>query len=285
MTGFGGRRCPKVYCEVVATDSNEDRSPLTYAGYIRICRAIPRNSTSGVPGSRKQQYYVTRPVRGTTCFDRSGTPMVRHSTAPVRMEKWWRTVDQHDARLNILLQKRRDNVAAERFFKRLCASDVEEPRKIAPDQPHSNPAGKAEIPKLANAKHVFVKAAARLNKRAEDSHQPTRERERSLRGFRDLTGTQKFLSCFGPIRKDSPLKRHPLRASLCRKQLAARFVAGSEFAECAQNPSTSFLWSLRPPSYRLTLCKLTPIRGGSTWSIPRYRRTTSARRIQQCRVA
>ena len=89
--------------------------------------------------------------------------MVQHSTAPVRREKWWRTVDQHDARLDILLQKRRDKVAAERFFKRLLrASGVEKPRKIATDQPHCYPAGKAEIPKLANAKHVFVKAAARV---------------------------------------------------------------------------------------------------------------------------
>lgn len=37
---------------------------------------------------------------------------------------------------------------------------------------------KAEIPELASVKHVFVKAAARLNNRAENSHQPTRERER-----------------------------------------------------------------------------------------------------------
>jgi putative transposase len=52
-------------------------------------------------------------------------------------------------------------------------------------------------------KHVFVKAAARLNNRTENSHQPTRERERRI-------------------------------------QLAARFVAWREFAELAQNPSTAF---------------------------------------------
>jgi hypothetical protein len=33
------------------------------------------------------------------------------------------------------------------------------------------------------------------------------------------------LSCFGPIRQHFALKRHLLRALLCRKQLAARFVA------------------------------------------------------------
>ena len=80
-------------------------------------------------------------------------------------------------------------------------------------------------------KHVFVKAAARLNNRAQNSHQATRERERRMRGFRDLKRTQKFLSCFGPIRQHFALKRHLLRASLYRKQLAVQFVAWREFAE------------------------------------------------------
>ncbi|CAG9248819.1 hypothetical protein PUN4_1340004 [Paraburkholderia unamae] len=52
--------------------------------------------------------------------------------------------------------------------------------------------------------------------------------------------TQKFLSCFEQIRQHFAPKRHLLRASLYRRQLAARFVAWSEFTELAQNPSTSF---------------------------------------------
>ncbi|MGF6472904.1 hypothetical protein QFZ96_002490 [Paraburkholderia youngii] len=38
------------------------------------------------------------------------------------------------------------------------------------DQLRSYPGAKAEIPELANIKRVFVKASARLNNRAEDSH-------------------------------------------------------------------------------------------------------------------
>jgi putative transposase len=104
----------------------------------------------------------------------------------------------------------------------------------------SYPAAKAEIPELVSVKHVFVKAAARLNNRAENSHQPTRERERRMCGFRDPKRTQKFLSCFEPIRQHFALKRHLLRASLYRKQLAARFVAWREFTEHSQTPSTAF---------------------------------------------
>ena len=151
----------------------------------------------------------------------------------------WRAVDEHGAELDILLQKRRDKAAAKRFFKRVLRSSPV-PRKIITDQLRSYPAAKAEIPRLASAKHVFVKAAARLNNRAENSYQPTRERERRMRGFRVPKRTQAFLSSFGLIRQHFALKRHLLRASLYRKQLAARFVAWREFTDLTQDPSTGF---------------------------------------------
>jgi putative transposase len=119
----------------------------------------------------------------------------------------WRAVDEHGAELDILLQKQRDKAAAKRFFKRVLRSSTV-PRKIVTDQLRSYPAAKAEIPELVNVKHVFVKAAARLNNRAENSHQPTRERERRIpqgdflrggRGFRNPERTRAFLLSFGPI--------------------------------------------------------------------------------------
>ncbi|NVI09106.1 IS6 family transposase [Paraburkholderia youngii] len=87
-------------------------------------------------------------------------------------------------------------------------------------------------------KHAFVTAAARVNNRAENSHQPTRERERRMRGFRGPKRTQDFLSSFGLIRQHFALKRRLLRASLYRKQLASRLAAWREFTGIAQNPST-----------------------------------------------
>jgi putative transposase len=91
----------------------------------------------------------------------------------------WRGVDEHGAELDILLQKRRDKATARRFFKRVMRS-CPTPRKIVIDQLRSYSAAKAEIPELASVKHAFVKAAARVNNRAENSHQPTRERERRI---------------------------------------------------------------------------------------------------------
>jgi putative transposase len=81
---------------------------------------------------------------------------------------------------------------------------------------------------------------------AENSHQPTRERERRIPrgdflrgtlGFRDPKRTRKFLSCSGPFRQYFALKRRLLRASLYRKQLAARFIA---WRESTQNPPIAF---------------------------------------------
>jgi putative transposase len=71
----------------------------------------------------------------------------------------WRTVDEHGARLDILVQKRWDKTAAKRFFKHVLPS-CPMPRKIVTDQLRSYPAARADIPDLANVKHVFVEAAA-----------------------------------------------------------------------------------------------------------------------------
>jgi putative transposase len=65
------------------------------------------------------------------------------------------------------------------------------------DQLRSYPAAKAGIPALPHVKHVFVKASARVDNRAKNSHQPTRERERRMRGFRDPERTQTFLLSSG----------------------------------------------------------------------------------------
>lgn len=114
------------------------------------------------------------------------------------------------------------------------------PRKIVTDQLRSYSAAKADIPERVNVKHLMVKAATRVNNRAENSHQPTRERERRMRGFRDLKRTQAFLSSFGPIRHHFALKRHLLRASLYRKRLAARCVVWRELTNATQTPSNAF---------------------------------------------
>jgi putative transposase len=96
--------------------------------------------------------------------------------------------------------------------------------------------------------HVFVKASARVNNQAKNSHRPTRERERRMRRFRDPERTQAFLSSFGPVRQHFALKRHLMRASLYRKQLGERFAAWHGFTELTHNPS-GFLGKLPSSHY------------------------------------
>jgi putative transposase len=135
----------------------------------------------------------------------------------------WRAVDEHGDEFDVLVQKRRDKVAANRFFRRVLRSNPV-PRRIVTDQLRSYSAAKADIPELAHVKHVFVKGAARVNNRAENSHQPTRRRERQMCGFRDAPRTQAFLSSFGPIRQHFALPRHQMNAARHRAILKERFT-------------------------------------------------------------
>ncbi|MEM5461483.1 IS6 family transposase [Paraburkholderia phytofirmans] len=105
----------------------------------------------------------------------------------------WRAVDEHGTELDVLLRR----------------SATRPPQSASSEQ-------------LANVKHVFVKAAARVNNRAENSHQPTRRRERQMQGFRDPRRTQRFLSSFGPIRQHFALPRHRMDAAPHRAQLKQR---------------------------------------------------------------
>ncbi len=78
--------------------------------------------------------------------------------------------------------------------------------------------------KVAQVKHVFVKAAARMSNRAENSHQPTRRRERQMCGFRDARRTLAFLSCVGPIQQHFALPRHQMNAVCHRAILKERLA-------------------------------------------------------------
>jgi putative transposase len=66
----------------------------------------------------------------------------------------------------VLVQKRRDKAMAKRLFRRVLRSNPVS-RRIGTDQMRGYPAAKADIPGRAQIKHVFVKAAARVNNHPE----------------------------------------------------------------------------------------------------------------------
>ncbi len=127
--------------------------------------------------------------------------------------------------------KRRDKAAAKRFFQRVLCS-FPAPREIVTGPLRSYPAAKAGIPALATVRQVFVKAAARVNDRAENSHQRIRKRERRMRGFRDPKRARAFLTSFGPIRSRAEHSHRParVREKAMRRFKSAVQIGGSTAA-------------------------------------------------------
>ena len=90
----------------------------------------------------------------------------------------WRAVDQDGNVLDILLQERRDKAAARRFFRRLMKKTRAVPRVVVTGKLRSYRAAHREV--MPSVEHRSHKG---LNNRAENSHQPTRQRERAMKGF------------------------------------------------------------------------------------------------------
>ena len=135
----------------------------------------------------------------------------------------WRAVDELGQVLDILVQEKRDTDAAEQFFRRLLIAAKELPERIITDKLGSYAAAKAKIPELQGVEHLQVHSCARRNNRAEQSHQPTRQRERRMQGFPSIDSAQQFLSTFSRMCNHFRLRRHLLCASQYRESLRARF--------------------------------------------------------------
>ena len=140
----------------------------------------------------------------------------------------WRAVDQEGHVLDILVQRRRDKQAAKKFFRRLLTGLTYVPRVIITDQLKSYGAAKREVlPSVEHRQHRY------LNNRAENSHQPTRQRERRMQGFKSPGHAQRFLASYGPIAQHFRPRRHRLSAPVYRQEMRQRFQIWQEVAELA----------------------------------------------------
>jgi putative transposase len=135
----------------------------------------------------------------------------------------WRAVDQHGAVLDILVTSRRDAKAATRFFRTLLKKLEYVPRVLVTDKLRSY--GVAHRRLMASVVHRRSKY---LNNRAENSHQPTRQRERAMKKFRSPGGAQRFLSAFSDISPHFRPGRHNLTASAYRDEMNTRFATWNE---------------------------------------------------------
>ncbi len=135
----------------------------------------------------------------------------------------WRAVDQDGNVLDILVQSRRNAKAAKRFFHELLKGLSYVPRVLITDKLASYGVAQREL--LPGAEH---RRSRYLNNRAEDSHQPTRQRERAMKRFKSPGHAQRFLSAFSGIAPHCRPCRHRLSAIQYRQEMAARFRTWDE---------------------------------------------------------
>ena len=118
----------------------------------------------------------------------------------------WRAVDQHGNVLDVLVQSRRNATAARRFFRKLLKGLQYVPRVLVTDKLASY--GVAHRQLMGSVAH---RQSRYLNNRAENSHQPTRQRERAMKRLKSVRHAQRFLSAFSGIsaaQRDSMANRN-----------------------------------------------------------------------------
>jgi putative transposase len=140
----------------------------------------------------------------------------------------WRAVDQDGVGLDILVQRRRNKHAAKKFFRQLLKGCQYVPRVLITDKLRSYGAAKREmLPGVEHRQHRY------LNNRAEHSHQPTRQRERRMQGFKSPGHAQRFLAAYGPIAQHFRPRRHRFSAPEYRQEMQQRCQVWSEITETA----------------------------------------------------
>src|ERR671913_1758303 len=130
----------------------------------------------------------------------------------------WRAVDQDGVVLDVLVQRRRDKQAAKRLLRKLLKKQCRAPRVMITDKLGSYGAAKKELmPGVEHRRHKD------LNNRAENSHQPTRRRERQMKRFKSPRQAQRFLAAHDQIANLFHLRRGHVTASEYRAARARAF--------------------------------------------------------------
>ncbi len=119
----------------------------------------------------------------------------------------WRAVDHEGEVLEVYATKRRNRKAALSFLKR-AMKRYGRPSEIVTDRLRSY---RVAMKILGNAERQVC--GAKLNNRAENSHQPFRRREGAMSKFKDVKTLQKFSSIHASIHNHFNLERHLINRS------------------------------------------------------------------------
>src|SRR4028118_2194685 len=130
--------------------------------------------------------------------------------------------------LDVLVQSRRDKRAAKRLLRKLLKRHCRAPRVMVTDKLPSYGAAKGELmPGVEHRRHRG------LNNRAENSHQPTRRRERQMKRFKSPRQAQRFLSAHDQISNLFHLRRDHVTAVQHRAARTRAFGAWAEVSGVA----------------------------------------------------
>jgi len=115
----------------------------------------------------------------------------------------WRAVDDEGEVLDLLVQRRRNRAAAVKLLRKLLKKQGFAPETMVTDRLRSYAAAKAELGLSASHEQGL-----RKNNRAENSHQPTRRRERKMQRFKSPGSAQRFLSIHAAVQNTFNTQRH-----------------------------------------------------------------------------
>jgi len=131
---------------------------------------------------------------------------------------WYSIRPQIETETSGLWRPKRDGAAAKRFFKRLLRSHCGEPRKIVTDELCSYGVARREvIPEAIHVNHQYA-----IN-RVEQSHEPTKLRERGMRKFKSVRQAQRFLGAHATVYNLFNLGRHLVSVNYYRNLRISAF--------------------------------------------------------------
>src|SRR4029079_12243214 len=145
-----------------------------------------------------------------------------------RLVYLWRAVDAEREVLDVVVQSKRDKRAALKLLRKLLKKMAFVPDKLVTDDLRSYGAAARELG--LSRRHARGRWR---NNRAENSHQPTRRRERKMQGFKSAGSAQRFLSVHAATYNTFNVQRHLISHTTHRDARASAMQTWREVTAAA----------------------------------------------------
>ena len=174
-------------------------------------------------------------LRSQLTFDDAGPSLIRtwhldevFIRIDGRLVYLWRAVDTEGEVLDVVVQSKRDKRAALKLLRKLLKKMAFVPDKLVTDDLRSYGAAARELG--LSRRH---ERGRWRNNRAENSHQPTRRRERKMQGFKSAGSAQRFLSVHSATYNTFNVQRHLISAKTHRAFRASAMQTWREVTAAA----------------------------------------------------